>query len=401
MNEDDIRQHYNSIDAALKPIIGAEKYRIAGYEVIGCMHKNGETIPLKAFFTSADNDISLKWELDKQLYRLAAEKLLNEQEAVKLFMNMLPEVFTELDAIEDLMELLQEFQGWGLEASQFVVEINSAGLEGRLDELSHSILYLKASGYEVSLDNIKIADTHLEQFAKLEPNIIKIDVSDLKTSSSYTTYSEILDTLSYFARKIGASLHFKGIEDAEQFHVAWRYGGYYYQGEYFGREVQEVLNSSVFEQTVRADIHSFIDRHSRRLKHEREFVKRMDDNLRQLVQTKDSEKMMRDAASTFHKEAFRMYICDEYGYQLSANWTKRSGEWKKDDQAKGKNWSWRVYFLDHMSRMAFNRNGMLSDKYRDIETNELILTYSHPLHSDHFLFIDVDPLFLYEQNWFM
>ncbi|NJP37224.1 EAL-associated domain-containing protein [Alkalicoccus luteus] len=401
MNDDDIRRDNDYIDAALKPVIGAEKYHIAGYEVIGCLQKNGDTIPLKAFFDSAENDMALKWQTDKQLYRLAAEKLLERESSAKLFMNMLPEVFTELDAIEDLMELLQEFHEWGLQPSQFVVEINSAGLEGRLDELSHSILYLKASGYEVSLDNIKIADTHLEQFAKLEPNIIKIDVSDLRTSSSYTTYSEILDTLSYFARKIGSSLHFKGIEDAEQFHVAWRYGGYYYQGEYIGKDVHEVVESSSFEQSVRADIHSFIDRHSRRLKNEREFVKNMDDKLRQLVHTKDSEKMMKEASKTFHAEAFRMYICDEYGYQMSANWTKRSGDWEQNKEAKGKNWSWRVYFLDHMSRMAFNRNGMLSDKYRDIETNELILTYSHPLQSEQFLFIDIDPIYLYEKNWFI
>lgn len=44
--------------------------------------------------------------------------------------------------------------------------------------------------------------------------------------------------------------------------------------------------------------------------------------------------------------AFRVYICNEEGLQLSANAEKDNvGNWSLKEEIRNKNWSWRPYFL--------------------------------------------------------
>lgn len=43
--------------------------------------------------------------------------------------------------------------------------------------------------------------------------------------------------------------------------------------------------------------------------------------------------------------AFRIYICNEEGIQLSSNAEKNAiGEWELHYEGRNKNWSWRPYF---------------------------------------------------------
>ena len=48
--------------------------------------------------------------------------------------------------------------------------------------------------------------------------------------------------------------------------------------------------------------------------------------------------------------------------------------------------------------MRYEKKGILSDLYSDIETGETIRTFSYPLSSKHYLFIDLSYGFLYEND---
>ena len=61
-----------------------------------------------------------------------------------------------------------------------------------------------------------------------------------------------------------------------------------------------------------------------------------------------------------------------------------------------KNWSWRPYFLENIFKMRSDKKGILSDLYRDIETGETIRTFSYPLNSEEYLFIDLSYEFLFQ-----
>jgi hypothetical protein len=63
-----------------------------------------------------------------------------------------------------------------------------------------------------------------------------------------------------------------------------------------------------------------------------------------------------------------------------------------------KNWSWRPYFLENIFKMRSDKKGILSDLYRDIETGETIRTFSYPLNTGDYLFIDLSYEFLFQHE---
>ncbi|PET71485.1 hypothetical protein CN514_06870 [Bacillus sp. AFS001701] len=104
-------------------------------------------------------------------------------------------------------------------------------------------------------------------------------------------------------------------------------------------------------------------------------------------------------SSELNSFCFRMYICDEDGFQQSANLFKINGEqWELQEKYKGRNWSWRPYFLETVLKMQSNDQGQLSDMYRDIETGEKIRTFSYPMNNGSYLYIDLSYDFLFKHN---
>ncbi|CAM3741958.1 EAL-associated domain-containing protein [Alkalicoccus chagannorensis] len=400
MNLLDAADAEDQLQVALQPVIDAETCRMSGCEILGRMKTADGTVSLGPFFHSEDVTDEEKWYVDQLLYKQAVAYALQLEVVPKLFFNIHPAVLGPLDALEELFALLDSFEADGFPKENMVLEVRVEGFEHHLEELSHILLYMKASGYTTSLDGVKVTDTHLDQFSMLEPNIIKIGISDLKTSTSYVSYAEIIDTLAFFSRKIGASLHFQGIEDQHQLQLAWKYGGRYYQGYYLAHPKDVLPSPDILQTRMKESIHGFIDLHYRRLKQQTDFLSSMDDRIKKIWKKhSQTEPFLQELASYFTRETFRLYICDSYGYQISANWTKKDHEWIQEEDAEGKNWSWRIYFLDHVIQMEFNEKGLLSDKYRDIISNESIRTYSYPITKDSYLFMDIDPVFLYDVNW--
>ena len=49
--------------------------------------------------------------------------------------------------------------------------------------------------------------------------------------------------------------------------------------------------------------------------------------------------------------AFRIYTCDNNGFQTSPNIRWKNEQWEIQQSAKGKNWSWRPYYLLNIIKM--------------------------------------------------
>ena len=96
--------------------------------------------------------------------------------------------------------------------------------------------------------------------------------------------------------------------------------------------------------------------------------------------------------------AFRMYVCDEDGFQKSVNIFKGKEGWIEQAEYIHKNWSWRPYFLENIIKMRNERKGILSDLYSDIETGETIRTFSFPMNGEDYLFIDISYQYLFQND---
>jgi EAL domain-containing protein (putative c-di-GMP-specific phosphodiesterase class I) len=385
-----------------QPVLNSSEYRIIGYEVLGRINQDGALNSLGPFFRDLSVPSEYKWEVDKELYRQAVKRVLEGKLLSRLFFNVDPNTLVQLHCLEELMELFEEFCKEGLHRKQVVFEMRLTDYQGDLNDLSHMIMYMKASGYSVALDDIKTNDANLDQLSKLEPNIIKVELSDLKSSVNVHTYRDVLSALSIFARKIGAGLHFKGIQDAHQLHIAWKHGGRFLQGFYLHEPVNEFIDEYTIHPFLQKSIHSFIDMAHRKLQNQIDFICWMDAKMEEKSHDVFTDQLVENIAKETHDASFRVYVCDVYGYQKSPNWIKNEDkQWTPDETTRGKNWSWRTYFLAHIMQMKYRKSGVLSDKYRDIETNDLIRTYSYPLGEEHYIFIDLDPVFLFENDWLL
>lgn len=400
-----IVENKENVFSAFKPIMNSEEYRVIGYEVLGRIKLDDSIETLSTFFLDPSVPPEYKWEIDKEIYHQAVQYALAQDEVPRLFFNFDPMVLIQLDCIEELMELFQRYEAEGFSSDRAIFEFRVNELIESVDDVSHMLMYMKASGFQVAIDDIKTSKTNLDYFSKLEPNIMKIDLSDLKESVNHFTYTDVLDAIAIFARKIGATLHFKGIRNFHQLHIAWRHGGRYLQGYFLHEPTQAFIEPTVVQEFLKGKIHTFIDIEHRRLQKQIEFLHWMDNQMVEIVSDKaeslSTEQLLKKLTTRFSEISFRIYICDMYGSQISANWLKQDKKtWNNDEKARGKNWSWRTYFLDQIMQMKHRKMGMLSDKYRDIETNDLIRTYSYPISDEHYVFFDLDPIFLFESDWF-
>ncbi|SES31884.1 EAL-associated domain-containing protein [Salipaludibacillus aurantiacus] len=400
----EVIENISSVVPHYQPVLNSEEYRIIGYEVLGRIHLNGECLSLGPFFLDRSVPAEYKWEVDKEIHKQAVKFAISHPGKPRLFFNIDPNTLAQLHCLEELMENFEQFYKDGLEKNQVVFEFRVNDYMEEINDLSHMILYMKASGYTVTLDDIKTNDTNLENFSKLEPNIIKIDLSDLKESTNHFTYRDVLSALALFARKIGAALHFKGIQNTHQLRTAWQHGGRYLQGFYLHEPGEIFPDESALKKKLESQIHSFIDLAHKKLERQLSFVSWMDSLMEKTVKEKISsvDQLVEFIAKAADEASFRAYVCDSYGYQKSANWVKTGKtQWVSEESARGKNWSWRTYFLSQIMQMKHRKTGMLSDKYRDIETNELIRTYSYPIGKEQYVFIDLDPVYLFENDWLL
>ncbi len=96
---------------------------------------------------------------------------------------------------------------------------------------------------------------------------------------------------------------------------------------------------------------------------------------------------------------FRIYVTDADGFQKTANYIYTKDAWRQDLTVKGKNWSWRPYFIENVIRMNHDQTGgILSDIYNDIETGERIRTFSYPIDENLYVFMDISPMYLDEHE---
>jgi len=399
----DVIENVSHVYPQYQPIMNSEEYKIIGYEVVGRMKVNGEVLSLAPFFLDPSVPVEYKWEVDKEIHRKAVKYACSYPNHPRLFFNIDPDTLVQLHCLEELMENFERYHKEGLQRDRVVFEFRMNDYTGVINDLSHTLLYMKASGYHVSLDDIRINDANLDHFSKLEPNLIKVDLADLKEGMNYTTYRDVLNALATFSRKIGASLHFKGIQNSHHLHTGWKHGGRYLQGEYLLTSVDGFIDSKASKAILEKNINSFIEMAHRKLEQQIELIQSMDVKIVELMKGKElsTESLAEFISKATQEVSFRVYICDMYGYQKSSNWLKVDGKWIFDERAIGKNWSWRTYFLAQIMQMKYRKTGILSDKYRDIETNDVIRTYSFPVDDEQYVFIDLDPTFLFENDWLL
>lgn len=399
----DVISNIEKVIPYFQPVFSADEHKIIGYEVLGrILHENGEAESLGPFFTGNDIPDEYKMEVDEKVTSKALDKFISVNQEGLIFINRDARLLM-IDHGESFLELLLHYKDKGLKLNRIVLELSEKTFHGDFKQLLHVLLYYKTYGIKVAIDNVGGNMGELDRLSHFSPDILKVDLSQLRNDAGNKMYKDILFSLSVLARKIGASLLFENIEINYQLQFAWLNGGRYYQGYYLKHPSDSFLKSDVLKEKLKEKCQDYIRYEKKHLEAGYQFADDLHKEITQTLtllkkQTEDLDIMLNELAVTFTDKCFRLYMCDENGFQVTSNILKVHGNWGIHQRFKGKNWSWRPYFLENILRMRINKKGLLSDIYSDIESGEPIRTYSYPFGNGVYLFMDLSYEFLFEED---
>lgn len=394
MNKDKVLPYF-------QPIISADEQLVIGYESLARIDTEEGTKSLGWFFLDKSIPDEYRQELDDHLQTLALEKLLEFTDQPLLFMNVDLTILVQ-DNAESLLVKLQEYKAKGIELNQIVLEIKEEEIIKDVSSTKHLLSYIQSLGILIAVDDVGKNASNLEHLVQIKPDIVKVDLGFLEGDAFLQLYRDVLYSITMLTRKIGATLLFEGIKEFGQLNYAWRNGGRYYQGYYLGSPKKEIGNT-LPAISLKKEFHHFINFERKKIEAQYTLTDQLGQKLKNILKTVKVSENYDDAVLQVGKACqdftFRIYICDQDGFQQSANAIKTNeGKFVLEHEGRFKNWSWRPYFLENIVRMNYERKGILSDLYTDIEKEEIIRTYAYPIDENLFIFLDIPYQYLFEQD---
>ncbi|MFC3884298.1 EAL-associated domain-containing protein [Bacillus songklensis] len=398
----DILTNLDQVIPYYQAIFSADAHKIIGYEVLGRFQTEDKAESLGPFFHDDAIPDEYRIEVDQVVLAKALDYIIEEEDKTSLiFINQNTNLLMK-DHGESLLALLRSFEERGLSLSQIVLEITEHDFNGDIDQLDHLLTYYRTYGIKIAIDNIGKESSNLDRIGLLSPDILKIDLHILRKTAMTQSYQDVLYSLALLARKIGATLLYEDIEASFQLQYAWRNGGRYFQGFYLHKPSPAFVPADLLKDKLKEQFRSFIAQEKKKLLAIHNLTQCFQVKLQQLIpkckKLTSYDEMIAVMARELSDVCFRIYICDENGFQQSANILKKEESWNFEPRYVNKNWSWRPYFLENIIRMSHEQKGILSDLYSDIESGESIRTFSYPIDSHHYVFIDLPYSFLYERD---
>ncbi|MDR7076468.1 EAL domain-containing protein (putative c-di-GMP-specific phosphodiesterase class I) [Neobacillus niacini] len=397
----DILTDLENVIPYFQPIFSADEQRIIAYEVLGRYRSEGNIISLGNFFLDDQIPEEYKYEVDLLLVQKALELAFELEDDVSIYLNRDADLLMYRHGEPFLQELLA-FEKRGLNLKRIVLEISEGNYKGDFAQLDHLLQYYRTYGIKVAIASIDSNTNYFERIGQLNPEIIKINLQPLKSNTATAaSFTDVLFSLSLLARKIGATLLFENIEMSYQLQFAWKNGGRYYQGFYLHPPASEFIDRELLKERLKGKFHEFIAYEKRKLEAIYSAAEYFQTKVQDiLIKNKKAnyEELFVSLVKEMNQIAFRMYVCDEDGFQKSSNIFKGESGWYTQKEYIQKNWSWRPYFLENIIKMRNEGKGILSDLYSDIETGETIRTFSIPINGNDYLFIDITYQYLFEND---
>ncbi|WP_409292003.1 EAL-associated domain-containing protein [Peribacillus sp. SCS-37] len=395
MDAVEILENTDKIFPCFQPVFSADGHQVIGYGVLGRIQSGSQAHSLDSFLNDPDIPDEYRIEVENIILERALTKLGAASDSALLFINRDPDLLMQ-DHGEGYLEILKQHLPDKLD--MIMLEISEANYKGELDPLYYMLTYFRTYGMGVAIGNLG-EKSHMERIAKLSPQILKMNLKTMRNSGGQ---NDLMYPVKMLARKMGAALLFEGIENNYDMHYAWKNGGRYYQGTYLHAPIGHFVDRNILRDKFKEEFHEFILLEKSKLEKVYEitvnFQTRLAELLAKFKRRQAGTELLQALAMELETMCFRLYICDEEGFQKSPNLFRSNGSWIIQEEYRSKNWSWRPYFLENIIKMIHEKKGFLSDVYSDIETGDTIRTFSYPLSGKDFLFLDLSYSFLYEHD---
>lgn len=398
MDAIDVLTELQNITPLFQPIFSADEHLVTAYEVKGQLQKDDEIIDLLAMTQDREIPSDYRLDIELQILRNALLKFKDFEPETQLYVHCNPNLLMK-DYGETHLNVFKDYLG-DKDLEQIVVVISEHLYHKDMESLQHVLRYFQTYGIKIAIDHVG-SQSHIEHLAQLEPNILMVTLRNLDYDS-WSGQTDMISAINMIAHKLGASMLFDGIDTLYQQQLAWRNGGRYYQGAYLGDFAEEPVASDLLKERFREECQQFITSEKKMLENRFKALKQVQDDLEQVIAhirfTDDYVEQLKHLTEQLEGRAFRLYICDGDGFQITPNIVQLEGEWQIDSEAKHKNWSWRPYFLQTIVQMRNEQESCMSDLYSDIETGEMTRTFSMPINEREYVFIDLSHNFLFENH---
>ncbi|MCX8000607.1 MAG: EAL domain-containing protein, partial [Leptospiraceae bacterium] len=370
--------------------------------VLGRLQIGDKILSLGGFFADPSISRLFKKEIDRVLRKKAIQLFASQApHNTKLFLNFSPRLlqdYTE-SSEDELLFLLQIMREFRLNPERIIIEITEDSFEGRIESLQSIIEEYKKRGFSFAIDDVGSNASNLDRIGTLEPDIIKIDMQLLKKSVVNRSYYEINLNLSQLAQSLGISLLYEGIETQSELNKCLNFGASLLQGFFFQEPQSFFYDCGQFTPKITKHISEALEYKKKSIENLIQWEQKIEalldsfnieDHLKENGQIVEYESIF-----TMDSRIKRLYVTDQYGNQLSPNYTKTAYYVRVDSDAIGKNWSWRPYFSNHIyESVKYNNQWVISPIYKDILNKILMRTLSRNLSNGNILFIDV----IYEEE---
>lgn len=400
MDAIEVLTNLDQVQGYFQPIFSADAHTVIAYEISGQLQLEGQQINLKDFINNEDIPEEYRIDMEYKILHAALAKIESIAPDIDIYIPCNPNLLMQ-DFGESQFEIIQQYLSED-ELQRIVLVVAEHRFLGDIDQLHHALRYFTTFGVKIAVQEVG-AESHLEHIALLSPHILKVNIKDLNYGS-WSAQTEMIAAIGSLAYKIGANLLFEGIGTVYQLQFAWKNGGRYYQGSYLANAASTFVEKDILKERFKEECQRFITSEKKRLEVQYFELKKLQEELEVIVHrvkpSSENIPQLEHLAQLLDHYSFRLYICNEDGFQLTPNIMRIDGQWELQPRAINKNWSWRPYFLQTIIKMRNDQNGEISELYRDIETGEVTRTFSIAINEQEYLFVDLSYDFLYEHNIF-
>lgn len=400
MDAIDVLTNIEHIKAYYQPIFSADEHIVVAYEVLGKLINKEKLINLNALAYDEDIPVEYRIEIEHKILRLALSELMEKTKDYDIYLPCNANLLI-LDYGESYFNILNEYVSED-SLSRIVLVLSEHDYKGDFSQLSNILRYYRTYGMKIAINQVG-SESHIDYIKMLSPNILKVNIEKL-SYESWSAQNDLFTSLGSLARKMGANMLFEGIDSVHQLQFAWKNGGRYYQGKYLADAKGDIILKDLLKDHFKEKCQQFITTEKRLLEEKYNELKNLQNMLEKAVElinpTSENVAQLLLLAEELDDCSFRIYICDEDGFQLSPNIMRVDKKWDVQEDAVNKNWSWRPYFLKTIIKMRNDQSGEFSDMYSDIVTGEMMRTFSIPLNNSEYLFIDISYDYLFRHNIF-
>lgn len=314
----DILTDLENVIPYFQAIFSADEHKVIGYEVLGRYNGINGIESLGPFFLDESIPEEYKNEVDKAVLTKALDKATEVKGDFLLFINRDADLLMYDDG-EEFLQMLMSYEERGMDLKRIVLEISERNYTGQSQHLDHLLVYYRTFGIKIAIDKMGSESSYIDRIGELAPDIMKIDLLALRSTSTSHMYQNVLYSLSMLARKIGANLLFENIEMVHQLQFAWKNGGRFYQGFYLHHPGEYFIDPAIRKSQLGAEFHEFISYEKKKLTSILQLTAKFQIKLNELLQKyrkySSYEELLKCLSNELTDVAFRMYVCDEDGFQ--------------------------------------------------------------------------------------